>query len=209
MKRSMILLTLMTLFLTVVVGIVGCGLSTDTAGDNLASSAGGGNGPGSGNWQPANPTNERQYQRLHQNVNRLAEESVKLGDQYVQMIRFCYDKEGNRIEDTNREVCNRSIKDVDAALNNNLKDFRAGYVAFATCDCSHLGSLRVQLPDQIGGFPLVLQDNVPTVVDHKSDDVIGKTDTAWTGCLTCTYNINGVEYAFIDLNVDIAQFVTE
>lgn len=203
MKRSMILVTLITLFVAMVVGIVGCGLSTDIAGDSLTSAAGGGNGPGSGNWQPQKPQNRRQYRLLHRNLNQLMDTTVRLGEIHTEMVLTCYDKEGKRILNSDNPLCDRPILELEAEISQYFVDYIAGYQVFMNCDCSHLGSETLELPEIIGTRSLIIEAGKPTIKMPTSPSARYWSNYEGLCCLTCTHKLDGPVYAFIDLDVDI------
>lgn len=211
MKRSAIILGLITLFFAAMIGIAGCGLNPETTTDGLTNAAGSNqNGPGSGNWKPAQPTNERQYKRLHNTLTQLMDRLEQMGVEHVQTVITCYTVEGKRIENNDSPLCEQPIQVLELEANKLMTDFQAGYVAFSTCDCSHLETLKVDLPEKLGGYPLVLQDGVPTVIMPLGVDDDAQ-DVPWNGycCLTCTQRLDFPEYAFIDLEVGVSSAETE
>jgi hypothetical protein len=205
MKRLAIICMLVVLSLT---AVIGCGSALAT--DNLNNAVGSGDGPGSGKWKPQKPTNQRQYRRLHEALTNVLDNSVKLGDQHIAMILNCYDKEGKRITDSDNPLCDREIRELEVELANHINDFRAGYGAFTTCDCSHLDTLKIDLPDQLAGHPFVVVEGLPKI---NAPMGVEDDEPAWWAnsscCLTCIKNFENPEYAFIDLDVDIAALATQ
>ena len=211
MKRSMILVGLMTLFLAVTISIGACGISTQDATSNLSNSVNSENGPGSGNWEPRKPANQRQARLLNETLVKMLDEIVVLGATHTQKILICYDEEGNRILDTGNELCEEPIKEIEIVLANYITDFRAGYGMYTTC-CEDQDLPEIKLPETIGGRPFVIIDGLPGI--QMPLGVEGRGDDQWWNansscCLTCVQNFENPEYAFLDLDLDESMFTSQ
>ncbi len=209
MKRSMIVVGLLSLFLVVTLSIAACGISAEDATSNLGNAIGGENGPGSGNWSPNKPTNQRQARLLNETLINLLDGIVANGTKHTQMILICYDGEGNRIE-TDNELCKQPIVELEETVRLQLDDFRAGYDVYTTC-CPDQEFPEIELPKTIGSFPFILDNGIPTIIlplGVEDDEPKGW----WHGtlcCLTCVQNFENPEYAFIDLDVDASSFASQ
>ena len=212
MKRSMILVGLMTLFLAVTISIGACGISTQDATSNLGNSVNSENGPGSGNWEPNKPANQRQARLLNETLVKLLDEIVVLGETHTQKVIICYDEEGNRITTTDEELCKDPIKELEVTLSNHLNDFRAGYGIYTTC-CEDQDLPEIVLPKTIGDQPVVIIDGLPSIqMPLGVEDGDGESKPWWHGslcCLTCVQNFENPEYAFLDLDLDESMFASQ
>ena len=116
--------------------------------------------------------------------------------------------------DSDNPLCDRPIKELEVELSNYLNDFRAGYEAFTNCDCEQEGTLKVELVDEIGGSPFVLENGIPNIKMPTlgAEETETESKPWWHGslcCLTCVQNFENPEYAFIDLDVDISTFASQ
>ncbi len=209
MKRSMIVVGLMSLFLVVSISIAACGISTEDATSNLGNAIGSENGPGSGNWSPNKPENQRQARLLNETLVKMVDEIVALGATHTQKILICYDKEGNRILDTGNELCKEPIKEIEVILANYMTDFRAGYGMYTTC-CEDQELPELELPTSVGGRPLIIIDGLPSIQMPLG---VEEEDRPWWAnsscCLTCIKNLDNPEYAFFDLDLEASAFASQ
>ena len=185
MKRIGLIVSMMGLFLLTAVGTIGCDVDTQTATEGLTNSVGDGNGPGSGNWKPNLPTNNRQAQRMHAILQELTQRANQASAKYDEAYPLCLDEKGEWSQNGS-ESCVQEMNIMWEELRALFLDYRSGSQAY------------IQWAQQN-------QDLNPPDLPDSPKPPLSRSPAAWTGCLTCTHQIDNAEFAFFDLELSLAD----
>lgn len=163
--------------------LTSCSLA-ETASDGLTNSIGSGEGPGSGKWNLPTPKNENQCQQAHNVLSTLKTNTEDIGKNIMTIRQRCVDEEGQFLPDASIKTCLEQFNEKATALNNHLTDFRVGGSTYIdACNNEQIGILGPRVPAAPN-----LEALVPKIGDPLSP-------LGWTGCLTCTYNLD-LEYMY-------------
>lgn len=193
-SRWLWIVAIFSLFGGVVVGLTSCG-----AADGLQNAAGGGDGPGSGNWKPGIPENRRQARQLWTILEtlskRTSEDSAAYDAQYVR----CFDKDGNPLSQDENDPCIGELLNAANQLHAQFVDFRVGETSYNTWAQDAEDEDPPEAPDP----PKEPKEPAPKEPAPKEpeDDDDNWGCPPWC-CLTCTQNLD-VEYVFRPAPVEV------
>lgn len=193
MKRIGLFISIIGLFLLTAVGLIGCGgIDTQTATEGLTNSVGDGNGPGSGNWKPIFPENNRQARRLHTVLVNLADQANESGKKYDANYVLCLNEDGKLLPNAERSCVDELIVSWNQ-LRAYFLDFQSGSGVYGTWASEN----EEEDPPDTPNPPDPPKKDPPETEDPEDDDGGG-----WCCyCLTCTQSIENREFAFIDLDL--------
>lgn len=195
-KRVLIISGMMSLFLITLLAITSCGLANEIASTDLSNSMSASENPlGSGKWEAPIPQNKNQCTQLYDIMDAFRVEVDGEVERYDNGFNKCFDENGELREGQSSDGCYPPLVDLTEEIQNSLADFQSGGASYYN-NCSIMFETAPVLKEPI--FPK--SDPVTT------QGIQGGGGWGWTGCLTCTYNIDNTEYAFIPLQVDMTQF---
>lgn len=169
----------------------GCNLANSASQTDLQNATGG-DGPGSGNWKPVKPENQRQARQLYDVLQTLGQNTNEASTNYDNGYIKCLDGNGNLLSGQSEE-CIQQLSQSAKNVNNMLSDFFRGHDVFVSWVKQNGG---VDIPQSVP-FPKA-PINPPATLDP------GETNPSWTGCLTCTHSLD-VEFVFSPAPVEIGQ----
>ena len=173
MNRKLIIVGLMMLFFVAIFGLTGCGLLSQAGDADLTNSVGSENGPGSGNWKPGAPRNNRQARQLVNVLQTLSGNAKEEAEKYDQIFVQCIDA-GQLIEGKTVEECLKPIRNIALTLDNYFVDFDAGKTRYVNFYEENSSEELISPDDLTIGSP-----SNPLLTDLDVDGYHGE-------CLTCT-----------------------
>ena len=130
MKRPLIVFALVVFFILLIALIPGCSavgdLSSSVQGSAAFNVVAEGK-PGSGSWNPAKPSTAGQCRTLNTAETELIDRTMGLADVHQKMVRFCYDAQGNRIVNSENELCQQPIQKLEGVIESHVADVFVGY----------------------------------------------------------------------------------
>jgi hypothetical protein len=196
--RSTVVGSIFSLFLIVVISLTGC--DTDSLG-GMQNFMGGGNGPGSGSWDPPKPQTIRQARQLYTVLETLVKNTNEETAKYEQGYVDCLDEAGKPLSGEEKDPCIQQLVDSWVTLHHQFKDFRTGSTVYTGWAQENVAA-EVPLPPDLPGLPKY--GAPPTISNDTDPDPDPGPDYGcppWC-CLTCTQRID-VEFVYQPL--DLAQ----
>lgn len=187
--------SIFSLFLIAVITLAGCNVATP---DGLQNSIGGGNGPGSGSWDPPKPQNNRQARQLYTVLETLAKNTNEETAKYDQGYVKCLDEAGKPLSGEEKDPCIQPLVDSWVTLFNHFKDFRSGSAVYTGWAQENVAAEAPPAPD-LPGLP---KHGAPPTLSNDTDPDPDPIKCPPWCCLTCTQRID-VEFVYHPTDMEL------